>query len=64
MFTKLVVLYSPCQLKLLSLQYSGYLSPANVTTEVKCVEMHHEALSEAIPEGAVHQNVYSGSRCQ
>lgn len=50
--------------KLLSSPYSGCLSPANVTTEVKCVEMHHEALSEAIPEGAVHQNVYSGNCCQ
>lgn len=47
--------------KILSSQYHGCLSPANVTTEVKCVEMHHEALSEATPEGAVHQNVYSGN---
>lgn len=36
--------------KLLSSLYSGCLSPANVTTEVKCVEMHREALSEAIPK--------------
>lgn len=45
-------------------QYSGCLSPGNVTTVVKCVEMHHEALSEAILEGAVHQNVCSGNCCQ
>lgn len=50
--------------KLLSSPYSGCLSPANVTTEVKCVEMHHEALNEAIPERAVHQIVYSGNCCQ
>ena len=25
------------------------ISPANITTEVKSVEMHHEALAEALP---------------
>nr|KAF6460555.1 hypothetical protein HJG59_011468 [Molossus molossus] len=32
-------------------------APANVTTEVKSVEMHHGALSEALPENNVGFNV-------
>uniref|UniRef100_A0A2K5LVW0 Elongation factor 1-alpha n=1 Tax=Cercocebus atys TaxID=9531 RepID=A0A2K5LVW0_CERAT len=32
-------------------------APVNVTTEVKSVEMHHEALSEALPEDNVGFNV-------
>ncbi|EHB18413.1 Serine protease DESC4 [Heterocephalus glaber] len=32
-------------------------APVNVTTEVKSVEMHHEALSEALPGGNVGFNV-------
>ncbi|XP_032214939.1 elongation factor 1-alpha 1-like [Mustela erminea] len=32
-------------------------SPVNVTTEVKSVEMHHEALSEALPGDSVAFNV-------
>ena len=33
------------------------ISPANVTTEVKSVEMHHEALTEAVPGDNVGFNV-------
>lgn len=33
------------------------ISPANVTTEVKSVEMHHEALAEALPGDNVGFNV-------
>ena len=32
-------------------------APVNVTTEVKSVEMHHEALSEALPGDTVGFNV-------
>ena len=32
-------------------------APVNVTTEVKSVEMHHEALSEALPGDSVGFNV-------
>lgn len=32
-------------------------APANITTEVKSVEMHHEALSEALPGDNVGFNV-------
>lgn len=32
-------------------------APVNVTTEVKSVEMHHEALSEALPGDNVGFNV-------
>lgn len=32
-------------------------APANLTTEVKSVEMHHEALSEAVPGDNVGFNV-------
>jgi elongation factor 1-alpha len=32
-------------------------SPANITTEVKSVEMHHEALTEALPGDNVGFNV-------
>ena len=32
-------------------------SPANLTTEVKSVEMHHEALTEALPGDNVGFNV-------
>ena len=32
-------------------------APVNVTTEVKSVEMHHEALSEALPGDNVGLNV-------
>ena len=32
-------------------------SPANITTEVKSVEMHHESLSEALPGDNVGFNV-------
>ena len=32
-------------------------APANVTTEVKSVEMHHESLSEALPGDNVGFNV-------
>merc|ERR1712051_603968 len=32
-------------------------APVNVTTEVKSVEMHHEALPEAVPGGNVGFNV-------
>ncbi|ELK37737.1 Elongation factor 1-alpha 1 [Myotis davidii] len=32
-------------------------APVNVTTEVKSVEMHHEALSEALPEDNVSFNI-------
>ncbi|MBZ3887100.1 Elongation factor 1-alpha 1 [Sciurus carolinensis] len=32
-------------------------APVNITTEVKSVEMHHEALSEALPGGNVGFNV-------
>ena len=31
--------------------------PVSVTTEIKSVEMHHEALSEAFPGGHVGNNV-------
>lgn len=31
--------------------------PANITTEVKSVEMHHEALAEALPGDNVGFNV-------
>lgn len=49
--------HGPCELGKLSSQPQDgrSLSPANVTTEVQGVEMHHEALSEATPERAVHQ---------
>merc|ERR1719402_1823314 len=33
------------------------VSPANITTEVKSVEMHHEALTEALPGDNVGFNV-------
>lgn len=33
------------------------IAPANITTEVKSVEMHHEALSEALPGDNVGFNV-------
>ena len=33
------------------------ISPANISTEVKSVEMHHEALSEALPGDNVGFNV-------
>ena len=32
-------------------------SPANISTEVKSVEMHHEALTEALPGDNVGFNV-------
>ena len=32
-------------------------APANLTTEVKSVEMHHEALTEAVPGDNVGFNV-------
>ena len=32
-------------------------APVNVTTEIKSVEMHHEALSEAFPGDNVGFNV-------
>ena len=32
-------------------------APVNITTEVKSVEMHHEALSEALPWDSVGFNV-------
>lgn len=32
-------------------------APANITTEVKSVEMHHEALTEAVPGDNVGFNV-------
>ena len=32
-------------------------APANITTEVKSVEMHHEALTEALPGDNVGFNV-------
>ena len=32
-------------------------APANITTEVKSVEMHHEALAEALPGDNVGFNV-------
>ncbi len=34
-----------------------YFSPANITTEVKSVEMHHESLPEALPGDNVGFNV-------
>ena len=34
-----------------------HFAPANVTTDVKSVEMHHEAMSEAIPGDNVGFNV-------
>lgn len=34
-----------------------HFAPSNVTTEVKSVEMHHEALTEAIPGDNVGFNV-------
>lgn len=33
------------------------ISPANITTEVKSVEMHHESLPEALPGDNVGFNV-------
>jgi elongation factor 1-alpha len=36
-------------------------APVNVTTEVKSVEMHHEALSEALPGDNVVFNVKNAS---
>ena len=33
------------------------IAPVNITTEVKSVEMHHEALSEALPGDNVGFNV-------
>ena len=37
-------------------------APVNVTTEVKSVEMHHEALSEALPGDNVGFNVKNVSK--
>lgn len=34
-----------------------FISPANITTEVKSVEMHHESLTEALPGDNVGFNV-------
>ena len=34
-----------------------FFSPANITTEVKSVEMHHESLTEALPGDNVGFNV-------
>jgi elongation factor 1-alpha len=34
-----------------------YFAPSNVKSEVKSVEMHHEALAEAIPGDNVGFNV-------
>lgn len=34
-----------------------FFAPSNVATEVKSVEMHHEALTEAIPGDNVGFNV-------
>lgn len=34
-----------------------FFAPSNVATEVKSVEMHHEALAEAIPGDNVGFNV-------
>ena len=33
------------------------ISPANITTEVKSVEMHHESLTEALPGDNVGFNI-------
>lgn len=33
------------------------IAPANITTEVKSVEMHHESLAEALPGDNVGFNV-------
>uniref|UniRef100_A0A2L2Y765 Elongation factor 1 alpha n=1 Tax=Parasteatoda tepidariorum TaxID=114398 RepID=A0A2L2Y765_PARTP len=37
------------------------LAPANITTEVKSIEMHHESLTEAVPGDNVGFNVKNAS---